>query len=577
MSRTRVIALVVALFALSHPIIGVICAAGACSSQADVGVNVNAATGIVQAVQRGSTAAAAGLRSGDRVDFQRTGWTMHLWLWDAEFVAGRPVVMPIDRNGEPLSVTIVAPQKPVDMGALTFRIVQLLFSVVLMALAVGVIFIRTDGLTLAFYAFCILCVTADSTEWMRISPPIMMPLAAVESLLPVIGYVGFVYLCLRFPTGKAIGPWRSVDRCVPYFGVLLGLVYYLHFYQSALLTGASSSLYLASSILAVLGVVVGFAAYLSRFWNASGPDLTRMRWVAAAIVVYVVALVLFFTDQIINRSPTPWIIWLFSFNPAPFAFAYALVKEHVLDIRLVGARAVMYAAVTSILVALLALADWLFERRLEDARLATVFEVAITIAFSFWLSTLHKRIDRFAERVFFASRHRAFERIHHMARALPFTESFLTVERMITNEAAQTLQLSSGALFRLADGVYSRTASVGWEGAAERLDADDPLVLFARSERRGVQLSIAPPSDARVPHGNARPIFALPVFAGRNTIAVVLYGGHRDGEAIDAEEEQLLNALGHAAATAYEHLHAEERDRENAALREQLKQLGAAY
>jgi hypothetical protein len=105
---------------------------------------------------------------------------------------------------------------------------------------------------------------------------------------------------------------------------------------------------------------------------------------------------------VINRTATPWISWLFAFNPAPFAFAYALVRERVLDIRIVGARAVMYAAVTSIPVALFALVDWLFARRLEDARLATAFEVAIALAFSFWLRYLHKRIDRFAERIFFA-------------------------------------------------------------------------------------------------------------------------------------------------------------------------------
>jgi GAF domain-containing protein len=164
-----------------------------------------------------------------------------------------------------------------------------------------------------------------------------------------------------------------------------------------------------------------------------------------------------------------------------------------------------------------------------------------------------------------------------MARALPLAERVSSVETMLANETAETLQLTSGAVFRASGGVYARTASMGWEGAAEELDADDSLVLFARSERRGVQLSVAPPSRARVPHGNAEPIFALPVIAGRNTIAVVLYGGHRDGEAIDNEEEQLLNALAHAAATAYEHLHAEERERENLALREQLKRLGAAY
>jgi hypothetical protein len=163
MNRARIILVVVALLALSHPIIGVICAAGLCARQAEVGITTNAATGAVQAVQRGSTAAAAGLRPGDRVDFQRAGWTMHLWLWSGEFVAGRPFVMPIVRDGEQRSVTIVAPRQPIDIGALTFRILQLLFGLVLVALACSVIFIRTDALTLAFYAYCMFYVTADNT------------------------------------------------------------------------------------------------------------------------------------------------------------------------------------------------------------------------------------------------------------------------------------------------------------------------------------------------------------------------------------------------------------------------------
>lgn len=80
MSRARVVAVVVALFALSHPIIGVICAAGTCARPADIGTTINAATGAVQAVEQGSTTAASRLRWGDRIDFQRTGWTAPLAL-----------------------------------------------------------------------------------------------------------------------------------------------------------------------------------------------------------------------------------------------------------------------------------------------------------------------------------------------------------------------------------------------------------------------------------------------------------------------------------------------------------------
>jgi len=301
--------------------------------------------------------------------------------------------------------------------------------------------------------------------------------------------------------------------------------------------------------------------------------VTRMRWVAAAILVYIGSLVLFFIDQVVNRTSTPWINWLFDFNPAALAFAYALMVGRVVDIRIAGGRAVIYGVITTVPVALLAFADWFFGRRLEDARLATVFEIGIALAFSFWLQALHRRINRFSERVFFASRNRAFERIHHLTRALPFAEKVSTIESLLAEETAHTVGFASGALFRADDGKFVRTASFGWDGAAQALDPDDPMVLFARSEHQGVHLTNVAESKATLPPGNAKPAFALPIVVGRRTIAVAFYGGHRDGEAIDAAEEQLLAGLAHAAATAYEHLHAEERERENAQLRAKLAEL----
>jgi hypothetical protein len=346
----------------------------------------------------------------------------------------------------------------------------------------------------------------------------------------------------------------------------------VHFYTAAFLSGGAEAFYVITAVLLVASLCVGLVAYVARFRDARGPEITRMRWVAAAIAIYIAIAVIFFVAQMIDRG-AEWPQWLVLLNPAPYAFAYALVQGQIVDIRMVGGRAVIYALVTSVPVALLAFAEWFFARRLEDARLATVFEIAIAIGFSFWLRTLHKRIDRFAERVFFASRHRAFVRMRHLTHALPQAERVATIEDLLTAETAQEMRFSSAALFRLADGGYVRVAAVGWYDAAESLDADDPLLLLARSTHRGTYLSEAPRSKALLPGGAEKPVFALPIVGNHHVLALVLYGGHRDGEAIDAEEEQLLADLAHAAATAYEHLRAVEIERENAALRTKLATL----
>ncbi len=575
--RVRWIAVLVALWALSHPVIRLVIHLGAYASPDDVGTKIVASTGQVSSVTPGSTAAASGLQTADRVDFTRTGPLMHLWLWDSLFPAGKSFVLPIVRNGRPEVVTIVANAPPLDAGMLTQDVIAVLFSIVVLGLGCAAIFARIDSLTLAFYVFCIYSGAAFSNiAWLQISPPALTPLAAFESGLPVTGGSVLLYLCLRFPTGAPIGRWRVVDRLIPAYMVVLFLVYELHFYQSAYVTGVTSSLYKLNAVLVLAGYLVGFAAYVSRFWRARGAEVTRMRWVAAAIFVYIVAVALFFVDQVVNRNETPWVIWFFTYNPAVFAFAYALVQGHVVDIRIAGGRAIIYALVTSVPVGLLAFADWLFARKLEDARLATVFEVGIALGFSFWLRALHKRIDRFAERVFFASRHRAFQRMHQLTAALPFTEKIPTIGSLLTEETAEAMHFASAALFRADDGAYVRRMAFGWESAAETLDDDDAIVLFTRSAHHGVHLSGIPSSKAVLPDGNKRPVYALPIVVGRNVIAIVLYGGHRDGQVIDAEEEHLLIGLAHAAATAYEHLRAIERERENAMLREKLAQLSAA-
>ena len=295
-----------------------------------------------------------------------------------------------------------------------------------------------------------------------------------------------------------------------------------------------------------------------------------MRWVALALAVYLGILGAFFIGQVL-RTNVLWVSYLTLFNPAPFAFAYALVRGRIIDVRIFGGRAIVYGALTAIPVALLAVVDWFFARRLQDARLATFLEVALAVAFSFWLRGLHRRIDRFVERVFFASRHRALERVRHITRALPFTERIETIEALLCEEIAAALQLSSAALFRAEQGVFVLTAARDWEGGAERLDPDDPLILFARSSHGGVHFDDVPRTQVAVPAGDARPAFGLPVTVGRRVIAVVLYGNHVNGEPIDGEEEDLLNAAAHASATAYEHLHALEREREIAQLRSQLQ------
>ncbi|HEY9180102.1 MAG TPA: hypothetical protein VIO32_05245 [Candidatus Baltobacteraceae bacterium] len=110
--------------------------------------------------------------------------------------------------------------------------------------------------------------------------------------------------------------------------------------------------------------------------------------------------------------------------------------------------------------------------------------------------------------------------------------------------------------------MYERVAALGWDEGALELLADDPLVLFARSQGRAVRLTDVAPSSSTLPHGDAAPEIALPIHVNHQTVGVALYGKHATGEHLDADEEELLSELSHAAGAALQRLQSLERVRE---------------
>jgi hypothetical protein len=564
-----------AAFTLSFPVVQLLLDSGNFLglNPAPIGAVVDYPSGVVKAVQPGTPAGRAGLLPGDRIDYARAGWTMRIWMRSGHLRAGTPTPIPIVRAGRPASIRLIAPRAAsIPAGLLVLDLAEILATLLYIVLGCAFYFASRTKLSLAFMIFCF-AMTGPfaNTAWLHVVPRWAEPLAAFAGTLPPLFQTwAYLVLCLRFPTGEAIGRWRLVDRAVPAILALCFVMYYGHFYTVAFIDGERDIPYNVFVSFVWFAYFLGAAAFMARYWGTRGAETIRMRWVAVALAVYLGILGTFFIGQVLRTSAL-WPSYLTLFNPAPFAFAYALVRGRIIDVRIFGGRAIVYAALTAIPVALLAIVDWFFARRLQDARLATFLEVGLAVAFSFWLRGLHRRIDRFVERVFFASRHRALERVRHITRALPFTERMETIETMLCDETAAALQLTSAALFRADEGAFVRTCARDWDDGADRLDPDDPLILFARSSNAGVYLDDIPRSHAAVPKGDAKPAFALPITVGRRVIAVVLYGNHVNGEPIDGEEEGLLNALAHASATAYEHLHALEREREIAQLRSQLR------
>lgn len=426
---------------------------------------------------------------------------------------------------------------------------------------------RYAGLSFALYLFVLSRAAQPAGVWMWLLPGGCRFVGALTGAsVAGCSIFGYVALCVRMPSDQVSARWRPVNRLLPFYAVLVGSLYGLSIAAPSWVNAYHP--YAVFGALIWIGYTVGLLAYLDRRRTVTAEELVRTRWVAVAIVAHVVIEAVFIALGLLGRGLLAR--WVFILNPAPYAFAYALVRGRIVDVRVFGGRALVYAALSAIPIAVFTVLDVLFAKELESSNLASLVVVAMAVLFSFWLQSLHRKIDRFVERVFFGARHRVHATLEQMILALPFVERTETLETMLVRDVPELLGFRCAAAYCPAAGGFALRASAGCIALPPLLDPDDPLALYPRSSQSLVWLRDVPASRVSLLAGEAAPAFALSIGGGNRLYAILLYGEHRNGEALDAEEARLLVRLAHAAANAYEHLLLLERDREIAALRSRL-------
>ncbi|MBV8669734.1 MAG: GAF domain-containing protein, partial [Candidatus Eremiobacteraeota bacterium] len=246
------------------------------------------------------------------------------------------------------------------------------------------------------------------------------------------------------------------------------------------------------------------------------------------------------------------------------------------DVRFAVSRAIVYATLTSLVVAAFAFIDWFFTEKMSAAQLGSVAEIGAAVAVGFWFKTVHRRIDLFIDGVLFRRRHLAERRLALAASALPHAASLSSAAELLTAEPVHAFELTSGAVFmRTEDESFRRVFSIGWsEQCLAELPSDDLLLARLRASREVLSLhDLYWPAMAHCPQSAGAPIIAIPVVIRSQLAAIVLLGPHTSGEAFDPDELRSLNTLCVGASAAFDHLESEQRRAENESLRKIVDQL----
>jgi hypothetical protein len=524
----------------------------------------------VASVDPQTAASRAGIVVGDRLDFTQS--SLHDRIIGLEYQPPRlgervsfdvrstshPSTKFIPSGVEGLRVTLVA--RPLTAAESKQAVFSPLGSFLRLAgfayivVALVILLRRPNRMTWGLFLYL---VSATDVTLYRFPERLFIIAEFASDLLGVLGPIGLVIFAARFPDDRAEG-WRAwLDRlAIPVGGLFV--IPNLAWDATSLFMGSSPVWMSYGSILAALTLIsVAGATLVAAYLKVDPRKRQRFVWVIAGVSFTLLSYVTSWTrywSATYTFATADVLVWCATvlYALAPFAIAYAVVRQRVFDISFIISRALVYTILTGAIFATFAFIEWLAGRVIEHSGVAIVLVAVTAIGVAFSLQAVHERIEAFVERALFRRRHLAEVRLAAVAAGLPFAETVGTIESAVLREPVEAYSLSCAELYKRDDsGGYLRNGN-----------ALDPMVsLRLQGARRSVRLHELERSNSTDLAGNG-PVIAVPVFVQERLHAIALYGAHTNGEDIDPDEAESLEAVCNAAGIAYDHLDALRTSRE---------------
>lgn len=523
------------------------------------------ATDTVLSVAPGSSAARAGIVTGDRFDMGSTPFASRTYV--------QPGVPNTVRDGARARFTIVHAGRSRDVelvGAVVPRsLADNVTDVILIVSEFGLILIsatlvltRPSRMTWAFYFFGISSAGLDVTD-VADFPRALAAFLIVFQGLVYNQWLWLVVFALRFPNDDPIGWRRAAERILLASLVIftpLGVWAYAGGMFGHVAPPAVSTIF---AITTIGGLLAAALVFVATYVSATVVDRARIRWVMFGLLVGFGGQLTYSIGGSLPGVAVAWPLWLLNLAQSAEIFvaitvAYAVIRHRVFDVRFFIGRAVVYGIMTTIVVATLALVDFAVGKILSGTRLAALGEAGVAIVVGLSLNGVHKRLEGIVDRTLFRSRIEAARRLRRVGRGMAHVTTLESIEHIVVREPAEAYDLASAALFsRRDDGTFERTDSLGWDATtSQTIDADESLVLQLLASNEPVPANHIVLKHGALPAGTLRPSCAMAISVRSVLEAIVFYGPHKSQEDLDPDEIEALEGLLTAASSAYDHVRA---------------------
>ncbi len=490
------------------------------------------------------------------------------------------------RAGEPIGMTVLAPRPhhivvatmPQKDSSFTFLAI-LDNCTSLLSMTIGSLILlrsrRSNALVtlgLCFIAFAIYSTvlpqnqTPDAFFWYTTSWTVVQSFGVA---------VGFVLFGILF--------WRENNGPVPRAVWLAFWIYTLVF---AMVTAGVTSLTMLNYALPLMvnaiayGLALTEAGFIAAFvalvigWRRSRRELQNRYAIMCVAISMVIACDVMFSFQNLlfggfgspqYRALYITAEWLSA--AGHLLFAYAVLRDRVLDLGFVVNRAVVYGVISAILLVVFGLVEWGAEKVIPERWLAgqwkDVLDALIALGVYLVFHRVRDTVERFIENLFFHKWHANEEALRRFVREADFISQPDALVAAFTAELRRfTGQTGQVVYIRDEDG---RFVAVSGRGGA--VDYDDPALVAMRARHAAVE----PERLASKLHA----ALALPMSHRGEVFGFVLVPAKPDGNGYRPDETEALQWATHQIGLDYHALEVESVRRDAAALREQNAALNA--
>lgn len=503
-------------------------------------------------IDPGSPAARAGLRDGDVIRcLHIRDYEMLFPTFAAPAYGTSPVRGCVVRNGREVPFEIVAqPGPPAKSlyGALGFILLRVFAYAIFLFVGSTLVILRPSLMTWLLFVFCVCTTPAAAASEMltSLSPERYFVAVTWLQLEQFVSSAALLLFTLIFPDASLPQGWRKYAFwAVCALSVALTILKTWQMLQATVYAFLSDPLTINFNLIMAAAVV---AVTLGRLATMRPVDRARFGWVAFGIVVGVVT-------NYLRLLPGGSSIGTFSGTLTavmPIALMYAILRRHVIDVRFAISRTVVYGAVTTLIVGVIAGVDFLTGEYLHGLRIGLAIDALVTISLGIAIHRMYGSIENAVDFLIYRRKHEAESYLKRLAHTLLRAEREETIDRALVDDPYERLDLAMAALLRVNGNCYSLVAAQGWNGAAPSFEREHDVVRFLATERRRLELrDLRARVKMQIAEPGVMPAIAVPIFEGDDLRGFTLYGLHRDGTKLDPDEVDVLESLCQTAAQAY--------------------------